>query len=184
LNGFLQATNASIYCIWTCDDISTFPYSSRLTSSTTSTTSTNDSLKITTTPIENTFPLGDSIFQLGIQANTLVPSKSYVFQLKTTYLSNKNNLYATASVTIVLNAPPTGGSFATLPTQGFALTTIFNFNAFNWFDDASDYPLKYEFFYYLKSDSAYVESHMDLHVVKSSDDLSYTTSYVAQVFKV
>jgi hypothetical protein len=175
LNGLLQ-TNYGAQAVWSSKDMPSFPYYTYATSAKTSVTKI-----ITTTSVQKNFPSGYSTFQLGIESNILLAGKSYEYKLSVGYLNGVD--YASASVLIFVNSPPTSGSFSVSPTSGYAFSTNFNFNAVDWIDDAADFPLRYEFFYYLYSDSFNVDlNRIGLSIVKSFDLVPYTSSFIAQGF--
>ena len=64
---------------------------------------------------------------------------------------------AYSEITIVINSPPSGGSFSVSPPSGEGLVTPFRFLAVGWTDDAQDLPLSYRFAYQLKSSEPELE---------------------------
>jgi hypothetical protein len=85
-------------------------------------------------------------FQLAVAGGSLSPGVTYVFTLSAAYLMN--GLAVSASVSVSVNAPPTGGALAVTPANGTALTTLFTWQTSSWVDDPSDLPLNYVFTYY------------------------------------
>ena len=45
-------------------------------------------------------------------------------------------------VSVVVNSPPSSGSFSAIPTEGVALTTSFSLSCEAWVDEAEDLPLR------------------------------------------
>jgi hypothetical protein len=117
LTGLLQS-NFSIQASWSSKNIPNFPFYNSTTATTQTTTK-----KIATTPIQNSFESGFSSFQLGIEANSLLASQTYEFQLKAAYSNINNNIdnqqIATASILIVLNSAPSNGYFTVTPATGY-----------------------------------------------------------------
>jgi len=50
-------------------------------------------------------------------------------------------------VSIAVNSPPAFGSLSVAPARGLAVNTTFAISTQGWVDDASSYPLAYEFFF-------------------------------------
>ena len=63
--------------------------------------------------------------------------------------SSSNAVYS--EITIVVNVPPSGGSFSVAPPRGEALVTPFRFLALGWTDEPQDLPLSYRFAYQIMS---------------------------------
>lgn len=95
------------------------------------------------TPLQSLLPAGSSLFQLAIAPNSLVQGFTYNFQLGCIYAGNSLlSSPATVSFTILMNQPPSSGSFAVTPLKGgIALNTSYFFNASAWQD--VDMPLTY-----------------------------------------
>lgn len=78
---------------------------------------------------------------LVVPAGTLQAGRSYAFSLAVT----EGTVTGMASATVVVNAPPRGGTVAVSPLRGVALSTEFTLVAAAWTDDAADLPLAYNF---------------------------------------
>ena len=63
---------------------------------------------------------------------------------------------AYSQVSIKVNLPPQSGSLTVSPSSGTALVTMFAASTFNWQDDASDLPLRYDFRYSSDGGSSYL----------------------------
>jgi hypothetical protein len=89
---------------------------------------------------------------LVLRPNSLVPKTRYVFTLRAAESgvltsSGRQTHRADASVTVVLNNPPLGGQVSVSPSVGQVLLTTFVATTSLWTDDATDLPLRYQFFY-------------------------------------
>ncbi|CAM9866176.1 unnamed protein product, partial [Pylaiella littoralis] len=87
-----------------------------------------------------------------LSANALVVGSRYTFSLTATYiLDGRRRLQdtdaASASISLLVNTPPSGGFFEVSPAAGFALTDVFKLATYAWEDDVSDLPLTYVFAY-------------------------------------
>jgi hypothetical protein len=111
---------------WSCDRLST----------TSLTKNVRGSLALALQPST----LTDSIY-LPISPNSLVAGLTYTFTLTAAFASSTAS--ASASATIVINAPPSGGTFAVSPSTGTAMNSTFQMQAASWTDDVSDFPLQY-----------------------------------------
>jgi hypothetical protein len=116
---------------------------------------------------------GTSIVQLSLRKGILLEGLSYTFELRARYSTVLSNEKAIASVTIVMNEAPTGGSLAVSPTTGDALNTTFFFQTSGWTDDPDDYPLSYVFSYY-------VSRPFSQMVVKTASELTYGEATMGQ----
>ncbi len=74
---------------------------------------------------------------------------AYVFTLTATHRAPAGARAAYAQQTVVMNAPPRGGTFAVVPRVGYELNESFSLRASSWVDDAEDLPLKYAFAFYV-----------------------------------
>ena len=83
-------------------------------------------------------------FPLGIHRDVMTAGVDYIFRL--TVEDTAGNVIF-SEVTVTPNSPPVGGTFAVTPASGFAFITDFEFSAFNWGDNADDYPVEYLFVY-------------------------------------
>ena len=89
---------------------------------------------------------GVSLTSLVILANTLRAGARYTFQLQAT--GTLSGLVSSATITFSLNAPPYGGVLNLAPNPPYiALQSQVSLTGDQWFDDASDLPLVYAFYY-------------------------------------
>jgi hypothetical protein len=153
LTGSIAGDNVS-YAVWSCESVTL--------SSTVAVTTTSQSFKA-----------GSSSFSLALFADVLVAGLSYTFELSASYGSSLDTDAAVATVTVLMNTPPSGGSLSVSPTTGVALTDKFFLSTHGWSDDVSDLPLSYVLSYYTVSSSS-------VTVVKNVDTTSYISSLVAQ----
>ncbi|KAG7379835.1 hypothetical protein PHYPSEUDO_008082 [Phytophthora pseudosyringae] len=72
----------------------------------------------------------------------LTPGVSYKFQLNATDSSGQ---MGSATITVMVNSPPSSGTLSATPSLGYALEDKFSVLASNWVDE--DLPLKYTFKY-------------------------------------
>lgn len=109
--------------------------------------------------VSRVFPTGNRILiQLSLKPNSLLAGMTYNFQLTATYLPTINssslaknsielasgsNVAVSQTVSILVNAPPSGGSLQISPASGTAVDTLFEFSTFSWSDDPNDLPLVY-----------------------------------------
>ncbi|CAM9866972.1 unnamed protein product, partial [Ectocarpus fasciculatus] len=88
-----------------------------------------------------------------LSANSLVAGSSYTFSLSAAYVSGEGRRLqeddggALASISFLVNTPPTGGVFEVSPTEGVAMADVFELNTYAWEDDVADLPLTYVFAY-------------------------------------
>ena len=127
--------------------------------------------RISLTTLLRTFSPGTSIFQLAIAANSLSGGVTYSFQLQASYNAQQ---ISTASVTITMNRPPSGGSLSVTPTRGTAFNTTFTLTTYSWTDDASDLPLQYIFSYYS------LDPRTERNVIKNLDLVPSVSSFLGQ----
>ena len=90
---------------------------------------------------------GAIAYPLSVPANTFSPGSVVVFRISAHYAGDAALFPSYSDVTITMNAPPTGGLVAANPSAGDALSQVFSVTSLGWTDDASDYPLSYEFTY-------------------------------------
>ena len=130
----------------------------------------NNLADIISTPLTSTMPSGTTNIALAVLGNTLSPGATYTFSFTAAYQDNVKGSSATASVTVLINQPPSGGSLTVAPVgggnTGDALSTPFLFQALAWSDDPADYPLKYLFAYYVYRPEVQI-------VVKPSNEMAY-----------
>ena len=118
---------------------------------------------ISLTSIKVTALAGSTPFQLAIAPNSLTMGLTFNFQLNCVYVGTTTPAFA--SVSIVINQPPSSGSFVVSPAQGgSALNTSYFYTAPNWVD--ADLPLSYTLGYYVSASAA-------LSVVQMSAPQSY-----------
>jgi hypothetical protein len=126
------------------------------------------------TGLTRNLPLSASnIFQLSIGGDKLVAGLSYTFALSVKYDSATNARTSVTTVTITMNAAPSGGALLITPLTGQALTDDFTFFTSQWTDDAADLPLRYVL-------ATYVLDPVNLNVIKTSDVVPYATSKLGQ----
>jgi hypothetical protein len=126
------------------------------------------------TPLTKTLTQGvRTQFQLSIAPNKLTAGLSYTFELSAAY----DNIFpvstASSFVTVLMNAPPSGGVLVVAPTVGVALVDDFTLTTSLWTDDAADLPLKYVI-------STYALRATELNVVKALDEIPYVTTKLGQ----
>jgi hypothetical protein len=156
LSGTVTTVTSAAFAKWTSTSIASF-----------------DSSSAVLTPLSKTVPAKSSYqFQLSLAAGSLTAGLSYTFQLGAYYANNKANS-AASSVTVVMNAPPSGGILTASPTTGVALTTQFTLTTSRWTDDAADLPLSYVI-------SSYTLKATNLNTVKSSDGIPYVSARLGQ----
>jgi hypothetical protein len=91
------------------------------------------------TAVSSTLPVGISQYNLVLSANALSAGSTYKFTL-TAGISS-------ASIDVMVTAPPRPGLFTITPTNGTALETTFTFTASKWLTDTDDLPMTYVFLY-------------------------------------
>ena len=129
ITGVVTASDGDAVAQWDSSSIDSFP-----------------SAEIALTPLIKSIPQGSSLFQLSIASNSLTAGLTYTFELSAAYVSSSND--AVASVSIVMNQPPSGGVLRVTPGVGTALATTFEFSTSQWTDDSADFPLLYVLGYY------------------------------------
>ena len=115
-----------------------------------------------------TLSAGVSVVQIALRPYALVEGTTYTFYLNSAY---EGSTAASASVNVLMNEAPTGGTLTVSPTEGIALNTTFTFETAGWSDDEDDYPLEYIFAYY-------VSFQYDQNIIKSASELSYSTARI------
>jgi hypothetical protein len=103
-----------------------------------------DLTKVTSTPITQLFS-GDSLsvsIYFSLNANALIAGSTYSFALK---CQLSNGIQSTNTISVLVNSPPTPGTFQLVPTKGEEAHTPFSFQCNNWVD--ADLPLSYQFGY-------------------------------------
>ncbi|OQR92705.1 transmembrane protein [Achlya hypogyna] len=95
------------------------------------------------------FGLPRSSMTMVLMPNTLTPGQTYVLVL-TGY--DKFGQSSNASVSVVINEPPTSGTVVSVPTSGTTLQTMFAISSLNWVD--VDLPLTYSFKYIVGTSQA------------------------------
>jgi hypothetical protein len=126
-------------------------------------------------------PLAFFNVQLMLVPYSLTSGLTYTFQLTCGFALMINNVsvmsttsQSTATVTIVMNQPPTSGSLAISPATGYALNTTYTLQASLWTDSsADDLPLLYSFSYFAASPS-------QSYVVRTSNQLAYVIAFLGQ----
>ena len=102
-------------------------------------------------------------FPILLQKDSLTAGIAYTFAITVTPDSSEGKS-SYSSITLYTNAPPSSGSFIVSPEVGNALDTEFLFSSPSWTDDISDYPLLYDFSYYLKRSDDVETSTASLYV--------------------
>jgi hypothetical protein len=125
------------------------------------------------TPPVQAVSSGISTVQLALKANTLDPGVSYTFTFGATYGANASTIDAKASVVVVMNSAPIGGSFSISPSNGTALATSFFMRTFGWSDDPADYPLAYVI-------QSRISSTANAEVIKALDKKTFETAVLSQ----
>jgi hypothetical protein len=103
------------------------------------------------TPLSGTFS-SDLVssalsYPLSVPGNTFPAGSTVVFRLTARQAGTADTFSSYSDITINMNAPPSGGSVASDPLTGYALSTTFSIAALSWNDDPADFPLSYEFTY-------------------------------------
>ena len=80
---------------------------------------------------------------LVLPAATLTAGASYEFMLTASFSGLGDATDGYAVLAVLMNAPPTSGTFALAPRAGIVLATAFDYAAAAWVDDATDLPLLY-----------------------------------------
>ncbi|KAG6610602.1 putative transmembrane protein [Phytophthora cinnamomi] len=78
----------------------------------------------------------------AIRSFKLTPGLTYNFRLVAT--DTEGNV-GFGSVTVIVNSPPTSGTFSVSPSSGYAMQDSFTLTCSLWSDDVEDYPLSYSF---------------------------------------
>ena len=107
------------------------------------------------------------MFELPIKPYSLNPGMAYSFTLTAQYSLLQ---IATATFSVLINAPPSGGVVSVRneegQTNGTAMVTAFAFKTFNWVDDSSDMPISYVL-------STYTTAGLDVIVIKPLSTVSF-----------
>ena len=118
------------------------------------------------------FSAGLILTSLAIAPESLTAGLKYTFQLSAGYGSNPT-VFGSASLSIIGNGPPYGGSLSVSPVTGYAAITNFHINTYDWIDVLSDYPLQYSMGYSSSSAGPVL-------YVQSISQLSYVDTYLGQ----
>ena len=132
------------------------------------------------TPPSRIFPVGYNTFQLAICANCLTTGVIYNFQLTAGYINSNRSValsgpVAFATVTIVINSPPHGGVLSVAPTQGIALSDVFQLKTYYWVDDLSDLPFSYVF--------SSIADSVTTSILRPISEVSTSNAYLGQGLK-
>ena len=85
---------------------------------------------------------GGYLMRFGVKGIHFIPGRTYSFRL--TAVDQVDNTVSTYSeIEITANSPPETGAVDVIPSSGTALFTTFNVFAYDFSDDADDYPLYY-----------------------------------------
>ena len=76
---------------------------------------------------------------------------------------------------VVANGPPYGGLLYVAPSKGYAASTYFDLNTYDWIDVPSDYPLRYSMGYSASLPAAVL-------FVQSMSPVSYVNTFLGQGF--
>ena len=107
---------------------------------------------------------GSNALKLAMIPNSLSTGSVLLFTLSCT----QGSFTSSASVIVVINAPPYPGKFAVSPTSGFELSTTFTMSASLWTD--TDLPLTYSF--------GYIATSGQISSVRGLSPISYVGSYL------
>jgi len=103
------------------------------------------------TPLTNSFTVAQAQnsvnYGLLVPANSFAPGSTVTFRLTAHYEGNSTLFEAFSEVAVEMNSPPDSGFTAVSPSEGFALSTIFQLVTSEWWDDLADFPLTFEFTY-------------------------------------
>jgi hypothetical protein len=122
-------------------------------------TATTSSFSVGELTSDPNSPIG---FPIAIDRNVLSPGSLVTFRLTADRQDSKltfgTSKYASfCEVTVLINAPPSGGSFKVDPTEGEGLTTLFSMLAPSWSDEVDDLPLLFSFLYRVTSSAPYLQ---------------------------
>ncbi|KAG7384504.1 hypothetical protein PHYPSEUDO_002556 [Phytophthora pseudosyringae] len=78
----------------------------------------------------------------AIRSFKLTPGLTYTFRL---VANDTEGNVGFGSVSVIVNAPPTSGTFVVSPQSGYAMQDAFTLTCSLWSDDVDDYPLAYSF---------------------------------------
>lgn len=78
----------------------------------------------------------------AIRSFKLTPGLTYNFRL---VANDTGGNVGFGSVTVVVNSPPTSGTFTVSPSSGYAMQDSFTLTCSLWSDDKDDYPLSYSY---------------------------------------
>jgi hypothetical protein len=84
----------------------------------------------------------NTVIDLGF----LVEGLTYTLMLSVLGVADAGSTSVTgyASIEIVVNTPPTSGTFSVSPSSGVAMSTVFEMECSSWVDEPDDYPLRYQ----------------------------------------
>eukprot|EP00903_Cladosiphon_okamuranus_P005952 g5878.t1 len=91
------------------------------------------------------FTTPQSGFNLVIRPNVLTGGATYTFRLSA--LDPATLATGFVELSVVVNAPPTGGYVDASPRAGYAAVDIFSLESLDWADDVDDLPLLFFFAY-------------------------------------
>ena len=105
---------------------------------------------------------------LVLLPNSLPVGVTLNFKLKVTLLNHNSSpplsqLSSSSILTVIVNTPPSSGTFQVIPSYGQELSQLFLFFATQWYD--IDLPLQYQFKYKLTSSSSASSSLSDTVVL-------------------
>jgi len=104
-----------------------------------------------TSPYASVFAAAPTRLVTVLQLGALTEGQTYNFRLTASVApipgdTTSNITSSFSELSVVVNSPPSSGSFVVSPGSGVALTTSFTLACASWVDDESDLPLSYAFF--------------------------------------
>ncbi|RLN49063.1 hypothetical protein BBJ28_00013110, partial [Nothophytophthora sp. Chile5] len=78
----------------------------------------------------------------AIRKNKLTAGLTYDFRL---VASDSEGNVGFGSVSVVVNSPPSSGTFTVTPQSGYAMQDVFTLSCSQWSDNVDDFPLTYSF---------------------------------------
>jgi hypothetical protein len=149
-----SSTTATI-ATWSVDDDTGFDLS------TSATTAINVNLSSSSSSSKSIPSLSKYNLYLVLLPNSLPLGVTLNFKLEVTLLNHNSSpqlssLSSSSILTVIVNTPPSSGTFQVIPSYGQELSQLFLFFATQWYD--IDLPLQYQFKYKLTSSSSAASS--------------------------